>query len=179
MTGGISNTLASIYDPATNNWTSAQPMNIGRGYQGQTTLPDGQAFVLGGSWSRRYRRQGGRILVARRRTGASCRAYPQIRSTPRDAEGVFRADNHGWFIATSGNRVFQAGPSKTMHWISTTGAGSIASAGARGTSPDEMNGNAVLYDVNKILAVGGAPSYQDSNAVKVANTINISGTTPR
>ena len=64
-----------------------------------------------------------------------------------------------------------------MHWIGTTGAGSIASAGARGTSPDEMNGNAVLYDVNKILAVGGAPSYQDSNAVKVANTINISGTT--
>ena len=51
VTGGISNTLASIYDPATNSWTSAQPMNIGRGYQGQTTLPDGQAFVLGGSWS--------------------------------------------------------------------------------------------------------------------------------
>ena len=42
-----------------------------------------------------------------------------------------------------------------------------------------MNGNAVLYDVNKILAVGGAPSYQNSNAVKVANTVNISGTTPK
>ena len=103
----------------------------------------------------------------------NCPGYPQIRPHTADNEGVFRADNHGWFIATSGNRVFQAGPSKTMHWISTTGAGSITSAGARGTSPDEMNGNAVLYDVNKILAVGGAPSYQNSNAVKVANTVNI------
>ncbi len=28
-----------------------------------------------------------------------------------DAQGAYRADNHGWFIATSGGRVFQAGPS--------------------------------------------------------------------
>ena len=27
-----------------------------------------------------------------------------------DAQGVYRADNHGWFIATSGDRVFQDGP---------------------------------------------------------------------
>ena len=118
-------------------------------------------------------------MVALGELARAARECRRTRSTPRTLQGVFRADNHGWFIATSGNRVFQAGPSKTMHWISTTGAGSITSAGARGTSPDEMNGNAVLYDVNKILTVGGAPSYQNSNAVKVANTINISGTSPK
>ncbi len=41
-----------------------------------------------------------------------------------------------------------------------------------------MNGNAVLYDINKIFTVGGAPSYQNSNATNVANVVNISGTTP-
>jgi hypothetical protein len=37
-----------------------------------------------------------------------------------------------------------------------------------------MNGNAVLYDVGKILTVGGAPSYQDSNATAAANIVDIS-----
>ena len=178
VTGGISNTLASIYDPTTNSWTSAKPMNIPRAYQGQTTLSDGQAFVLGGSWSGHIGGKEGEVWSPT----ANWRELPGVPADPTytaDAEGVFRADNHGWFIATSGGRVFQAGPSKTMHWITTNGAGTITSAGARGTSPDEMNGNAVLYDVNKILTVGGAPSYQNSNAVKVANTINISSTSPK
>ena len=95
-----------------------------------------------------------------------------------DAQGVYRSDNHGWFIATSGGRVFQAGPSVQMHWITTTGAGTITAAGARGTSGDEMNGNAILYDINKIFTVGGSPSYQNSNATNVANIVNISGNTP-
>ena len=38
VTGGISNTETSIYNPATNTWRAGPPMNIGRGYQGQTTL---------------------------------------------------------------------------------------------------------------------------------------------
>ena len=87
---------------------------------------------------------------------------------------MYRADNHGWFIATSGGKVFQAGPSAQMHWITTTGAGTITSAGARGSAGDEMNGNAVLYDVGKILTVGGAPDYQNSNATAVANVVDIS-----
>ena len=91
-----------------------------------------------------------------------------------DAEGVYRADNHGWFIATSDGKVFQAGPSAQMHWITTTGAGTITPAGARGTAGDEMNGNAVLYDIGKILTVGGAPDYQHSNATDVANVVDIS-----
>ena len=96
-----------------------------------------------------------------------------------DAQGVYRSDNHGWFIATSGGKVFQAGPSAEMHWITTTGAGTITDGGPRGTAGDEMNGNAVLYDVNKILTVGGAPSYQDSTATNVANLVDISSGTRR
>ena len=38
-----------------------------------------------------------------------------------------------------------------------------------------MNGNAVLYDVGKILAAGGAPSYQNSATTTAANIIDISG----
>jgi galactose oxidase len=38
-----------------------------------------------------------------------------------------------------------------------------------------MNGNAVMYDVGKILAVGGAPGYVDSAATARAYDIDITG----
>ena len=79
-----------------------------------------------------------------------------------DPAGVFRADNHVWLFAQANGTVFQAGPSKQMNWITTTGNGSMKSAGLRGTADDEMNGNAVMYGVGKILALGGATAYQDT-----------------
>jgi len=177
VTGGIGNTDTSIYNPATNTWRAGPKLNIGRGYQGQTTLSNGEVFTLGGSWSGAI---GGKLGEVYSST-ANWRELTNVPATPiytNDAQGAYRADNHGWFIATSGGRVFQAGPSAEMHWITTTGAGTITNAGLRGTSGDEMNGNAVLYDVNKIFTVGGAPSYQDSYATNVANIVNISGSTP-
>jgi galactose oxidase len=177
VTGGIGDTDTSIYDPATNSWSAGPQLNIGRGYQGQTTLPDGQVFVLGGSWSGAVGGKIGEIWSAT----ANWRELPNVPATPiytDDDQGAYRADNHGWFIATSGGRIFQAGPSEEMHWITTTGAGSITDAGPRGSSGDEMSGNAVLYDIDKILTVGGAPDYQDSNATDVANVVDISGSTP-
>ncbi len=183
VTGGIGDTDTSIYNWQTNSWTAGPQMNIGRGYQGQTTLADGQAFVLGGSWSGATGGKLGEVFS----TSAGWRELTSVPANPiytADAQGVYRADNHGWFIATSGDRVFQAGPSAEMHWISTTGSGSITAAGARGTSGDEMNGNAVLYDddpatgAEDIFTVGGSPSYQDSNATNVANIVNIASNTP-
>jgi galactose oxidase len=68
-----------------------------------------------------------------------------------------------------------------MNWISTKGNGGMASAGKRGTTADEMNGNAVMFGVGKIVALGGATAYQDAGsavdvqATRRATTINISG----
>ena len=191
VTGGIGDTDTSIYSPVTNSWTAGPQLNIGRGYQGQTTLPDGQAFVLGGSWSGAI---GGKLGEVYSPT-AGWRELTNVPANPiytNDVQGAYRADNHGWFIATSGDRVFQAGPSEEMHWISTTGSGSITDAGPRGDSGDEMNGNAVLYDddpaagAEDIFTVGGAPSYGGSGtdsatgsyATNVANVVNISSNTP-
>jgi hypothetical protein len=94
----------------------------------------------------------------------------------QDAQGIYRADNHGWFVATSGGNVLQAGPSKQMNWITTTGAGSITPAGNRGTSADAMNGNAVYYDIDKVITMGGAPDYQDSDATTAAYQLTLGGT---
>jgi galactose oxidase len=76
-------------------------------------------------------------------------------------------------FAAPGGRVFHAGPSSKMNWISTTGNGSITSAGLRADSPDAMNGDAVMYDVGKILTVGGATGYENTAAMARAYTIDI------
>ena len=179
VTGGISNQQTSIYNPATNTWRAGPQMNIGRGYQGMTLLSNGQAFVLGGSWSGAI---GGKLGEIWSPTGG-WRELTSVPATPMytaDAQGTYRADNHGWFIATSGGNVLQAGPSQQMNWITTTGAGSITPAGTRGASADAMNGNAVYYDVNKVITMGGAPDYQNSTATNQAYQIQISapGTNP-
>ena len=173
VTGGLSDRQTSIYDPKTNSWIEGPQMNIGRGYQGMTLLSNGQVFTLGGSWSGLL---GGKLGEVWSRTGR-WRELTNVPATPMytaDPQGVYRADNHGWFIATSRGKVLQAGPSKQMNWITTTGPGRITPAGLRGTSADAMNGNAVYYDVDKIITIGGAPAYQSSFATNRAYEINIS-----
>jgi galactose oxidase len=94
-----------------------------------------------------------------------------------DSAGVYRADNHAWLFATSGGKVFHAGPSKQMNFFDPAGAGSFSAAGTRADDGDAMNGTATMYDVGKILTVGGAPDYQDTNATKNAYAIDISAGT--
>ena len=143
-------------------------MNIGRGYQGQTTLSDGQVFVLGGSWS-------GPSAASSARSGrrpANWRELPTCRP-PRSTPPTRRAPTAPTTTAGSSPPP-AAGSSRPVRPRRCTGSRPPARArsppaGARGSSGDEMNGNAVLYDVDKILTVGGAPDYQDSNATNVAN----------
>jgi galactose oxidase len=178
VTGGANNQNTSIYDPATGQWSAGPNMEIGRGYQGMTTLPDGRAFVLGGSWSGTG--PGNRFAEVWSQAGGWTELTgidPTLIETA-DPQGEYRSDNHGWFFAWTGDRVFHAGPSKNMNWISTDGNGTITPAGTRADAADEMNGDAVMYDVGKILVVGGAPAYQNSDATSAAYTVDINQDTP-
>jgi hypothetical protein len=85
-----------------------------------------------------------------------------------DPAGIYRGDNHLWLFAQSNGAVFHAGPSAQMNWITTSGNGTIQSAGNRGSDPYSINGNAVLFDIGKILKVGGAPAYQQSTGTTYA-----------
>jgi galactose oxidase len=96
-----------------------------------------------------------------------------------DPGGVFRGDNHLWLFAQANGRVFQAGPGVDMHWIDTSGNGAVTSAGRRGDDTSSMNGNAVMYDIGKILKVGGAPAYEEADANAAAYIIDINSGTAR
>ncbi len=174
VSGGSGNAETSIYDPASDSWEDAADMNIGRGYQGNVTLGDGSVLTVGGSWSGGVGDKASEIY----RNG-SWTTLPGIEGggtlETADSRGQYRADNHMWLFAWTGNRVFHAGPSRTMHWLDVSGQGSVASAGVRGNDGDAMNGNAVMYDAGKILVTGGAPDYDTSVGTANAHVIDLNG----
>jgi galactose oxidase len=147
-------------------------MKIARGYQSNVTTSTGEVFTIGGSWSGGTGNKNGEIWSS----AGGWRTLPNVpvdSILTADPGGAFRSDNHAWLFAASGGRVFHAGPSRQMNWISTTENGSITSAGLRADSQDAMNGDAVMYDVGKILTMGGAIAYQDASATAAAYTIDI------
>ncbi|WP_239117578.1 discoidin domain-containing protein [Paractinoplanes ferrugineus] len=183
VTGGNDAAVTSIYNPGTDAWTNGPDMTTPRGYQSSVTLGDGRVFTIGGSWSGgtggyNANRKNGEVWSATAGwtslPGAD--VVPMLTADP-SGNGDYRKDNHAWLIAWSGNKVLQAGPSKQMNWYTISGQGSVAGAGTRGDDGDAMNGNAVMYDTGKILTVGGAPSYDDSNATANAYVLTINGTT--
>ncbi|MDQ1732660.1 MAG: galactose oxidase [Pseudonocardiales bacterium] len=174
VNGGSDSGATSIYSPSTDTWAKGPTMNIPRGYEGDTTLSTGQVFTLGGSWNGGVGGRNGEIFNPNGTWALLKNVQATSILTTNDPQGVYREDNHGWFFATGGGGVFHAGPSKQLNWFTTTGDGSTQSAGNRSDSGDAMNGNAVMYDVNKILTLGGAPAYQNSTATNRAHTIDIS-----
>nr|WSX48130.1 discoidin domain-containing protein [Streptomyces sp. NBC_00974] len=175
VTGGSNAEKASIYDPATDGWSATTSMNIARGYQAMTLLSTGEAFVLGGSWSGPEGDKAGEVWSPDTRTWRRLPGVPAVPALTADPAGPYRADNHMWLHATSGGKVLQLGPSKQMNWISTTGQGGITAAGTRADSQDAMTGNAVSYDIGKLLTLGGSPAYERTPATRRAYTVSIDG----
>ncbi|KAK1141043.1 hypothetical protein N8T08_009616 [Aspergillus melleus] len=176
VTGGNDDTKTSIYDPFSDAWIRAAPMTMARGYQSSTILSDGNMFVIGGSWSGgEDDNKNGEIYDV----GAnSWKDLPNAAATPmltNDRLGAYHADNHGWLFGWKNRSVYQAGPSRAMHWYFVEDEGDVTEAGDRGTDYDQMSGSAVMFDAvnGKILTAGGSHDYEDSDGSRNASIITI------
>ena len=163
INGGEDSAKTSLFNPATGAWTPGAAMNIARGYQGNTVLQDGSVLTLGGSWSGGQGNKNGEVWTAaagwRRLSGV----LSGVVEAP-DPAGVYRGDNHLWLFAAPNGQVLHAGPSANMNWISTQGNGATTSAGLRGDDSYSQTGNAVMYDIGKILKTGGSTAYENRAA---------------
>jgi len=155
VNGGDSSPKTSLYNPTTGVWTSDADMNIPRGYEADTVLTNGSVMTFGGSWSGGI---GGKTAeVWTEGSGWTVLSnVPETTIIGPDPQGTYRGDNHLWLFSAPNGEVFHAGPSAQMHWITTTGNGTITSAGNRGNDPYAINGNTVMYDVGMLMKTGGA-----------------------
>lgn len=171
INGGSNAEATSIYSGASNTWRRGQNMNIPRGYNASVTLENGNVFTLGGSWSGG---EGSKNAEVWNNSGG-WKNLPASNANPLYGyERAYRSDNHSWLFA-NGNRVLYAGPGNKMTWYDSSGAGGLSSAGNRGDDTYAQNGNAVMYDRNKILTLGGATTYdQGSQASPRSYVIDLS-----
>lgn len=183
VAGGRNSELTSIYNWQTESWESGPTMKIPRGYQGNATLSDGSLFSIGGSWSGGRGNKDGEVFTLndgwRILSNVTAAETVEEGTTGYSDEGVYRTDNHAWVFEAPNGRVFHAGPGERMHWIDVAGNGNVEDVGVRGTDQYSMNGNATMYDIGKILKVGGAPSYSSGHVSNDrAYIIDINGNTP-
>jgi large repetitive protein len=172
VNGGDDSGKTSLYNPASGLWTSAANMQIARAYQGNTVLQDGSVFTYGGSWNGGAGNKHGEVWTAaagwQRLSGALINA-----AQAPDPAGVYRGDNHLWLFPAPNGKVLHAGPSASMNWIDTQGNGSVTAAGPRGDDAYSQGGNAVMYDIGKVLKVGGAPAYDNGTATTNSYVIDM------
>lgn len=177
VNGGSSSSESSIYDSVANSWASSGDMVRPRGYQANTLVPGGSVFTLGGSWSGGSGGKNGELWTA-----GTWRALSGVPVTDflgqGEPGGVFRSDNHMWLFSVSNGRIFHAGPSTKMHWVTVVGSGSVALAGNRDAY--SINGSATLYAPNLIMKTGGAPAYEGSSPIATTSTyvIQLNPATP-
>ncbi|KAM3556153.1 hypothetical protein MY1884_005214 [Beauveria asiatica] len=180
ITGGNSKYKTTFYDFPSQNWTAGPDMKVPRGYQASATCSDGRVFTIGGSWSGGdIEPKDGEIYDPQSNSWTMLSGAKVANLLTQDAQGLYRSDNHAWLFGWKDGSVFQAGPSTAMNWYYTNGSGDVSSAGKRttnrGDDPDSICGIAVMYDATqgKILAAGGAPSYQHSAAHNGAHIITL------
>lgn len=171
--GGNNSEKTTLYNALTGEWSAGGVMNLPRGYHANTVLPNGDVFTLGGSWSGGSNKKHGEVWRAgvgwRRLSGVPV----DLALAPDFYGGAFRSDNHMWLLPAPNGKVLHAGPSPYMNWIDTRGNGSITPAGLRGTDEYSMNGNVAMYDIGKILKVGGAQAYDYAGANNAAYVIDV------
>jgi galactose oxidase len=171
VAGGVTAAETSFFNGTA--WSIGPKLNIARGYNTAVFMADGSVFTLGGSWSGK---RGGKVGEIWTQQGGwqILSGIPVEPFLTADWSGIVRQDSHMWLFAMAGGWVFHAGPSRAMYWINLEGNGSIVPVGLRGDDEDAMNGNAVLYDVDKIVTFGGSRNYEFDAASDAVFVIDIS-----
>ncbi|KAK7936164.1 hypothetical protein PG985_001659 [Apiospora marii] len=171
VTGGSSAAKTSIYDAEQNKWTSAQNMQIPRGYQASTLTSEGRLFTIGGTFSGAGVRNGelydGATNTWTKLPG--CPLRPMVMQ-----QGMY-PDAHGWLFGWKDGFVLQAGPSRNMNWYDTKGAGAVQSAGTRAQDADAMCGVFAMYDAvaGKVFTYGGGAAYTGLGASAAAHILTL------
>ncbi len=155
-----------IYDWRNNTWTAGPEMNAGRWYPTNTTLPNGNVLIISGDINSNTNvdtlpqvyNPGTNTLTNLSTATLALPLYPRM------------------FVAPNG-KVFYAGPNSPSRYLSTSGTGSWSSVGNLVHSPRDY-GSAVMYDVGKIIYMGGGGSSTSSTPQATAEIINLNSSTP-
>lgn len=151
---------ATIYDPASNSFKILPDMNAGRWYPTTTVLPNGDVLVVSGD------------INANTNTNPLPQVYQFASNSWRSlttAQMVLPL-YPVMFVAPNG-KVFQAGPNRQSRYLNTSGTGAWSNVALMSVPRDY--GPGVMYDVGKVLEVGGG-----NPPAATAEVIDLTAATP-
>ena len=158
---------ACIYDPVANTWTATAVMNNGRWYPTATTLADGSVLVTSGSFL-----QNGQTPINPTPQVWNNGAWTELRhgSLPNAVFPLFPRMH-----VTSSGKAFMPGSLAASWTLDVTGGGNWTSSdgraqGARDYAPS------VMYDVDKIIYIGGGNGPNGQAPTAVAEIIDLQAT---
>ncbi len=152
---------AASYDPVANSWTQLKPMWAGRWYPTATTLANGDVLVTSGDITPKAGENGlpqvwQLGLTSWRYLNNAILALPDY---PRN------------FVAPNG-KVFVAGSYAATRYLDTSGTGKWSYVGNTQFKGTRDYGTAVMYDVGKVMIVGGADPPTDTAELIDLNSSN-------
>ena len=138
---GLSN--ASMYDPFTNQWSSAPNMNAGRWYPTTTTLANGDVLVVSGSID----------------TSVGENRLPEVfqvgSGTWRDLTNAqISLDLYPRMHLAPNGKVFNSAPSTVTRYLDPSGTGAWTVVANRSVNVYRSYGTSVMYDSGKVLVDG-------------------------
>jgi galactose oxidase len=152
---------ASYYDPTSNTWTALPVMANKRWYPTNTVLANGDVLVTSG-------------LID---TIAGTNKQPEVWQTAsnswRQLTGAVRQTSlyPFMFVAPNG-QVFHAGAEQATSYLNPSGSGAWTAVANR-VYGDRTYGSAVMYDVGKVLVLGGGDP-----PTRTAEVIDLNSPTP-
>jgi hypothetical protein len=141
----------NLFNPSTQTWSPSAPMRRARWYPTNITLANGDVLILAGT-------DGANINVQEPEIW-SAGALRVLTTAAQDLTFYPRA-----FLAPNG-KVFYAGQQRITRYLNTAGTGSWSTVANR-LYPIRDYGSAVMYDVGKILYVGGG---RTTNTAEIIN----------
>ena len=141
---GVGLPNASMYDPFTNQWSSAPNMNAGRWYPTATTLANGDVLVTSGSINSSM---GENRLPEVFQVGSG---------TWRDLTNAqISLDLYPRMHLAPNGRVFNSAPSTVTRYLDTSGTGAWTVVANHSVNVYRDYAPSVMYDNGKVLVMGG------------------------
>jgi hypothetical protein len=167
---------ASVYDPFADAWTPLPPMTGGRWYPTNTVLSDGSMLVASGSTDTSFAKNP--LSQVWQPSSGTWRDLTDAANETVNAEAL-GVDLYPRSFLVSGGSVFKVGPDQSTWFLDPAGGGAW-SPGPLSAFGLRAYGSAVMYDVGRVLIVGGGDPDPDpdDDATASAEVIDLSHPSP-
>jgi YVTN family beta-propeller protein len=148
VTGGNVVRETSLFDWRDNSWTRTADMNDLRWYNTAVALPNGRVWTVSGTGGPDTAERWDPVTGWSRQTGIDWNLVT--------ADPGYINIWHPFLLLAPDGRLIHFGPTKTMHWVTTEGSGSLTNAGAVVPGPQYPKESTwVMFDEGQILVAGG------------------------